>query len=244
MERLLLLVRENLLQLGVRFLPHLFAPVLHFLLKLRHLLLLVGAQVQPLLEEVGEDLTERRGPARPASRTAGRWARRTTGRTARPSLLLGTSRPRARTARTTAPTASTAPPTDPFAHLMERLLLLVRQDLVEPAVHVLLEFGDLLLLVLGQMELVLEEPGQDLAGPWGTARTAGPAPTGTAPIASGFVLGAGEAGDQHQHAQHAQDTNQFPHRHTSLKLAGKSGCRSPAPPAPTGLPGHVTHGRS
>jgi hypothetical protein len=163
----------------------------------------------------GGELLDRRRWRRCTARTArGRSGRRTTRAAGR------------RTTRTAARTTRTAP-TEPLAHLPELLLLVVGEDLVQLGtrflqlgIHFLLELCDLLLLVSAQVQLVLKEAGEQLTGPGRPAWSPGPPTARTARTASGLVLGAGEAGDQHQHGQCPQDTNEFSHRHTSIQLAG------------------------
>src|SRR5947208_1727996 len=60
------------------------------------------------------------------------------------------------------------------ADFLELLLLLVREDLVKLAVHLLLQIIELCLLSGVEVQLLLEEDRQDLAGLRRTAETARP----------------------------------------------------------------------
>jgi hypothetical protein len=62
------------------------------------------------------------------------------------------------------------------AHCLELILLLRRQDLVEPGVDFFLKRGDQGLLVVGQPEPILKSHGEDLAG---LGRPAHPSAAGT-----------------------------------------------------------------
>src|SRR5205823_604580 len=133
--------------------------------------------------------------------------RRTAPRAARsPAALTGPAPFAARRATRTTTGAAAA---EALLHVLELLLLLVGEDLGQPAVHLLLQFLHLLFLFGRQLQRVLKERRHDLAGLRRPAEAAAPAPTrpaeagaaegpaAEAPAAEAPGIGAAEVGREH-----------------------------------------------
>src|SRR5262249_44677611 len=86
------------------------------------------------------------------------------------------------------PTPAGATGTAALPHLLDLFLLLVGEDLRELIVGFLLQLVQLLLLLGGQFQLLLEEGRQNLAG---LRRTAEPEPTGPTPAGAPRTTGTG-----------------------------------------------------